>query len=81
MPGLPLPADAIEARHWVADIVYFPLETALLCEARRKGCLTLDGSGMAINQAAEAFDIFTGLNADRTRMLESFDAFTAQPTG
>jgi shikimate dehydrogenase len=81
MPGLPLPAEAIEPRHWVADIVYFPLETALLCEARRKGCQILDGSGMAINQAAEAFDIFTGLNADRTRMLESFDAFTAQPTG
>ncbi len=76
MPGLPLPAEAINARHWVADIVYFPLETAFLCEARRKGCQTLDGSGMAINQAAEAFDIFTGLAANRARMRKSFFEFS-----
>lgn len=76
LPGLPLPADAINARHWVADIVYFPLETALLSEAQRKGCQTLNGGGMAINQAAEAFDIFTGLSADRVRMRASFFKFS-----
>jgi shikimate dehydrogenase len=75
MPGLPLPAEAISARHWVADIVYFPLETALLREARNKGCVTLDGSGMAINQAAGAFEIFTGVAADRARMAASFFEF------
>lgn len=78
-PGMPLPAAAIEARHWVADIVYFPLETELLAAARRKGCRTLDGSGMAMHQAAEAFEIFTGLKADRARMAASFAAFTAPP--
>ena len=39
--------------------------------------LTLAGSGMAVFQAADAFDIFTGLTADRARMLDSFDAFAA----
>lgn len=73
-PGLPLPAAAIAPRHWVADIVYFPLETELLAEARRKGCRTLDGSGMAVGQAVEAFEIFTGQAADRRRMLASFAA-------
>lgn len=76
-PGLPLRIDAIEQRHWVADIVYFPLETAFLAEARRKGCRTLDGSGMAVHQAAEAFTIFTGLPANHERMRESFAAFVS----
>ena len=74
-PGLPLPADAIESRHWVADIVYFPLETDLLREARMKGCATLDGSRMVVHQAAEAFRIMTGRPADADRMMQSFASF------
>lgn len=62
----------IRPGHWVADIVYFPLETELLRLARAKGCRTLDGSGMVIGQAAMAFEIFTGHAADRQRMRESF---------
>lgn len=71
-PGLPIDAELIEPRHWVADIVYFPLETELLRVARAKGCRTLDGSGMVISQAAAAFEIFTGCKADRARMRASF---------
>jgi shikimate dehydrogenase len=71
-PGLPIPASLIDPRLWIADIVYFPLETELLALARAKGCRTLDGSGMVVQQAAAAFDIFTGENADRARMLASF---------
>jgi shikimate dehydrogenase len=56
---------------WVADIVYFPLETQLLKEARCRGCRTLDGVTMVVFQAAAAFDIFTGLTADRERMLSA----------
>ena len=75
-PGLPLATEAIHNRHWVADIVYFPLETEFLREARRKGCATLDGSRMAVHQAAEAFTNMTGLPADAERMMRSFAAFT-----
>lgn len=71
-PGLPLDPDLIEARHWVADIVYFPLETELLRVARQKGCHTLDGSGMVIAQAARAFAIITGHAANIDRMKQSF---------
>jgi shikimate dehydrogenase len=53
----------------VADIVYFPLETELLQKARAIGCPTLDGVTMVVFQAAAAFEIFTGLAADRERML------------
>ncbi|MEW9617840.1 shikimate dehydrogenase [Shinella sp. S4-D37] len=72
-PGLPLPADLLEARHWVAEVVYFPLETALLREARRRGCRTLDGGGMAVFQAVGAFRLFTGREPDAGRMLAHFN--------
>ena len=71
-PGMPVPADCLHAQLWVADIVYFPLETSLLRAARSVGCRTLDGSGMVVFQAAAAFDAFTGVTADRDRMLRSF---------
>ena len=76
-PGIPIAAAAIEPRHWIADIVYFPLVTEFLAEARRKGCRVLDGSGMAVGQAADAFEIFTGKPADRSRMQASFHAFSS----
>ncbi|HEY6868626.1 MAG TPA: shikimate dehydrogenase, partial [Novosphingobium sp.] len=63
-PSPPLDTDLLEPRHWVADIVYFPLETELLRDARARGCRVLDGSGMAVAQAAGAFEIFTGHKAD-----------------
>lgn len=68
-PGLPLSLDHLRPSKWVADIVYFPLETELLKEARAIGCRTLDGIARVVFQAAAAFDIFTGLTADRERML------------
>lgn len=71
-PGLPLDADLILPRHFVAEIVYFPLETELLRVARAKGCRTVDGGGMAVFQAAGAFQHFTGLRPDAERMLAHF---------
>jgi shikimate dehydrogenase len=71
-PGTPVPVALLHPGLWLADIVYVPLETALLREARRRGCATLDGSGMVVYQAAAAFEIFTGVQADRGRMLKSF---------
>lgn len=73
-PGLPLPATLLRRELWVADIVYFPLETALLRTARALGCRTLDGSGMTVFQAAEAFRLFTGLEPDAERMARAFAA-------
>ena len=68
-PGTPLPSQGLRASQWVADIVYFPLETEFLAKARELGCRTLDGVTMVVFQAAAAFEIFTGLIADRERML------------
>ncbi len=71
-PGLPLPIELLRPTHWVAEIIYFPLETELLRQARALGCRTLDGSGMAVFQAAEAFRLFTGIAPDYERMLRCF---------
>jgi len=71
-PGLPLPADVIRDHLWIAEVVYFPLETDLVRLARARGCRTLDGSGMAVWQAVEAFRLFTGLVADPDRMRTFF---------
>jgi shikimate dehydrogenase len=71
-PGMAVPADWLHARLWVAEVVYFPLETELLEAARARGCRTLDGADMAVWQAVEAFRLFTGLTADPERMRRFF---------
>jgi len=71
-PGLPLPAALLRPALWVAEIVYFPLETELLRVARRLGCRTMNGSGMAVFQAVEAFRLFTGITPDAERMQRHF---------
>lgn len=71
-PGVPLDMSLVQSRHWVADIVYRPIETELVREARAKGCDVLDGGRMAVGQAADAFRIFTGRQADAERMRSHF---------
>ena len=73
-PGVPFPADLLESRHWVADIVYFPRETELLRLARGRGCRTIGGAGMAVYQAVKAFELFTGVAPDREAMTRHFGA-------
>ncbi len=75
-PGLPLPADLLRISQWVAEIVYFPLNTKLVIEARRRGCRVLDGGGMAVFQAVRAFELFTGVKPDAGRMLSHFSDLT-----
>jgi shikimate dehydrogenase len=77
LPGLPLDAALLHPRLWVAEIIYFPLETELLRRARALGCRTLAGSGMAVFQAVGAFRLFTGREPDATRMQAHFAAMTA----
>ena len=73
-PGLPVARELLRPDLWVAEIVYFPLETELLRVARARGCRTLDGGGMAVWQAVEAFRLFTGIAPDAARMLRHFAA-------
>ena len=73
-PGLPLPPELLRPEMWVAEIVYFPLETELLRTAKAVGCHNLDGSGMATFQAADAFRLFTGIAPNVERMWRCFES-------
>ncbi len=75
-PGTPIPTTLLRPALWVAEIIYFPLETALLRAAREQGCRTLDGGGMAVLQAVQAFRLFTGLAPEADRMSRHFAAMT-----
>ncbi|OQR29889.1 shikimate dehydrogenase [Pseudomonas sp. T] len=74
LPGAPLPLELLHAGLWVAEIIYFPLETELLRHARSLGCRTLDGGNMAVFQAVKAFELFSGVEANSARMLAHFSA-------
>lgn len=66
----PWPGDRLHHFPVVMDIIYNPLQTRLLKEARTAGCLTISGLEMFIRQGAEQFKIWTGLEAPLSRMRE-----------
>lgn len=74
LPGMPVPKALLRGDLWVAEIVYFPLETELLREARALGCRTLDGGTMAVFQAVKAFELFSGIDPDAERMTAHFNS-------
>jgi shikimate dehydrogenase len=63
---------------WVADAVYSPLWTPLLIAARGKGARIMTGRDLAIYQAADAFELFTGLKPSIVEMEKAFDGVMAQ---
>lgn len=76
-PGTPLDTELLNPGMWVCDIVYRPVDTALLTAAKERGCRTISGLGMAMHQAADAFEIFTGKTADRQTMLADLRSLVA----
>jgi shikimate dehydrogenase len=79
LPGLPLPESLLRPDLWVSEVVYFPLDTALLQAARARGCATVDGGTMAVGQAIGAFELFTGLKADPLRVEAHFRSLLDTP--
>lgn len=57
---------------WVNDIVYVPLETPLLRDARQRGLRTVDGLGMLLHQAVPAFGAFFGMSVSVTDALRNY---------
>jgi shikimate dehydrogenase len=68
-PPLELSLDGLPGDAAVADIVYNPLETALLRDARERGHRTMDGLGMLMHQGAGAFDALFGVTPKVTPAL------------
>jgi shikimate dehydrogenase len=71
-PGNPVPVSALSAAQWCADVIYTPIETAFLQAAAAKGCCAMNGGGMCVHQAVEAFRLFTGIEPDVARLHRTF---------
>ena len=76
--GTPVPDGLLHAGLWVADAVYSPLWTPLLTAARAKGATVMTGRELAIYQAADAFELFTGFVPSAAEMGIAFDAVMAK---
>ncbi len=67
----PLEARLIPKRALVYDVVYNPIETPLLADAKRAGASTLGGLAMLVYQGAAAFELWTGKKASVDIMMEA----------
>jgi shikimate dehydrogenase len=76
-PGCPVPVAAIKARHWAADVIYTPMQTAFLSAAAGEGARVLNGGGMCVHQAVAAFQCLTGVTPDVARLHRTFAAAVA----
>ncbi len=70
----PAPAELLHAGLFVADAVYSPLWTPLLLSARATGARIMTGRDLAVHQAADAFELFTGASPSIDVMGAAFDA-------
>jgi 3-dehydroquinate dehydratase / shikimate dehydrogenase len=61
--GTPATANQLRGARLAYDLVYNPIETQFLREARAAGCQTIGGLSMFVSQAAEQFRLWTGVNA------------------
>ena len=67
-----IPADLARLRvRVVFDLVYYPMETRLLHEARGRGLITISGLEMLVAQGARQFEIWTGQTAPRALMEQA----------
>ena len=72
--GMAVPEGLLHDGLWVADAVYSPLWTPLLKAAKARGARIMTGRELAIYQAADAFELFTGLKPSAIEMGLAFDA-------
>jgi shikimate dehydrogenase len=71
-PPLAIELDGLPPDAAVNDLVYAPLETKLLREARQRGHKTVDGLGMLLHQARPAFAAFFGKDPEVTEELRDY---------
>jgi shikimate dehydrogenase len=75
--GMAVPEALLHRDLWVADAVYTPLWTPLLTAAKARGAKVMTGRELAIYQAADAFELFTGLKPSTVVIGNAFDAAMA----
>jgi shikimate dehydrogenase len=70
-PALEIEVGKLPAGAVVADLVYVPLETALLKTAKARGLKTADGLGMLLHQAVRGFELWFGKRPQVTSELRA----------
>lgn len=76
-PSSPVPPEAIRHGQIVMDIVYKPIETALVAIAQQRGAIAVHGGRMLLHQAARQFELYTG----RPAPLDAMDAALREAIG
>lgn len=71
----PVNVQSLRPELIVADVVFNPPQTWLLREAAERGCRTVDGLGMLLNQAVISFKIWTGREPDAHVMRDALEEF------
>ena len=67
--------DSLRPDLIVADVVFNPPQTWLIRNAADRGCRTIDGLGMLVNQAVISFKIWTGVTPDAGVMRDALEEF------
>ena len=75
--GVPIDLALVRPSHFVADVIYTPIDTEFVKAAQARQCRTMNGGGMCVHQAVDAFRHFTGLSPDVARMKRTFEAALA----
>jgi shikimate dehydrogenase len=70
-PALDLDMGVLPAQAVVSDLVYVPLETPLLAQAKARGLRTADGLGMLLHQAVRGFELWFGRRPEVTAELRA----------
>jgi shikimate dehydrogenase len=71
-PGMPFPADGIDAQRWVFDAVYTPENTEFLAQCRRHDIEAISGFKLFLYQGLDAFHRFTGIEVDAETVQRAF---------
>lgn len=66
--------DSLRPHTIVADVIPNPPQTALIRDAKARGCVTLDGLGMLVNQGIISFEHWTGIVGDPTVMRQTLES-------
>ena len=72
---VPVDEDSLRPDLVVADVIFSPPQTRLIRDAADRGCTTLDGLGMLVNQGVIGFKIWTGVDPDPEIMREALEEY------
>ncbi len=72
---VPVDTSTLTSEMVVADVVFNPPQTQFLSEAATRGCRTIDGLGMLVNQGVIGFHVWTEIDADAAVMREALEEY------